>query len=332
MSGIEKSAALMIALGADTASMVLKYIDEDTAGRIAEEIVQLDNLSIEVRENIFNDFLDELKKNDGALFGGKNVATEILMTALSEKEAHKIIDKLTRRDIQEELDFLNTIDSKALTSLLENEHPQTITVALSYLNAEKAAAIVKNLPIFLSKDIIKRMAKLDSISPDIVFEVIQGLKKKYINYRESNNYYVTIDGINTLIDIMSQMKASEERQLLDYLDISDPALYYEIKEKIFSFDSIMKLSHQDTQILIDEIRNDHLISIALKGSDDEIRFKILRNMSLNRSTDIIVEMNNMGPIRMSEIDEARNHIVSVMRFLNDNGIISIKREKEHYVE
>jgi flagellar motor switch protein FliG len=332
MNGVEKSAALMVALGADVAASIMKYLDEDTLSRISIEIAKVDRLEIEDKEDLIGEFILETKKLKGAVIGGENVASNILKAAFGEEKTKEIFKKLTRRDLEKGFDYLKNIDSKILAAMLENEHPQTITIALVHLAPEISAGVLKNISPSIGKEIIKRMAKIDKVSPEAVLEIARVIKKKYEKLKISSETYTRTDGVKTLVDIMSQMNATQEKKLMEYFEFTNAKIYNEIRENIFNFENIVNLTRQEMQILIDEINEDWIIVKALKGAEDEIKFKFLRNTSANRATDIINEFDRIGPIRLSEINEARSQIVDVMRRLNDNRIISVRKDKEQYVE
>jgi flagellar motor switch protein FliG len=332
MTGIEKAAMFLIAIGAEVASRVMAYLDEKTVFKIAQEIVTIDDLTVKQKEDLMGEFLLDLKKNKNAVYGGENVARGMLVTAFGEEKAENIFNNITHIDIEKGFTFLKNIDPDILTSLLENEHPQTITATLYYLSPVQNAKILKNLPTFLTKDIIKRMAKIERPSPGAVLEIVHVLRNKYEKLRTSAIKAEKADGISTLIDIMSQMNPDQEKKLKEYLYLKLPAISDKIKERLFTFDAVINLTHREVQILIDEINDDYIIAKSLKGAGDTLRFKFLRNMSQNRATNILHEMDSMGPVRLSEINEARNNIVQIMRFLNDNGSIIIRKEQERLVE
>lgn len=331
MSGIEKAATLMVALGPDAASRIMKYLDENSLNMLAEQIAKVENLNVKEKEDLIGEFLLGLKKNRGTVFGGENAARDILKSAFGDKKADEIFHKLSRKDLEKGFEFLKNIDSKILTNLLRDEHPQTITVTLSYLPPEKSADILQQLSTYVGKEIVRRMAKLDKTSPDAVLEIVRVLRNKYEKYMESGQQHES-GGIDTLVDIMNQMSPEQENRIMNYFDSNLPLICDKIKDKLFTFDNVLNLTHDEIQILIDETRSDYLIAKALKGAGDEIRFKFLRNMSQNRATDILNEMDNMGPVRLTEIHEARNAIIDIMRTLNDNGLIALRKNKEQYVE
>ncbi|MBN2042079.1 MAG: flagellar motor switch protein FliG [Spirochaetes bacterium] len=332
ITGIKKSAMLLIALGPDAASKILSHLDEATVFKLVQEISKVPDLTIEDKEEIIGEFILEIKKNKNSVFGGENVAKNILKVAFGEDKADEILSNLAHMDIEKEFTFLQTIDPETLASLLENEHPQTITATLFYLTPAQTANILKILPTYLSKEIIKRMAKLDKPSPKALAETVRVLKIKYEKLKQSGNKAEKTDGINTLIDIMNQMNPSQEKKLMDYFEIKVPEISERISERLFNFENILYLTNKEIQVLIDEVNDDYLFAQALKGAGDDLRFKLFRNMSQNRATDILNEMDEMGAVRLTKIEEARDTIVRTMRMLNDNGYLTIRKENEKYVE
>jgi len=328
MNGIEKSAMLLVTLGSEVASRILAHLDEKTVFKLAQEISKIENLSVKQKEDLIGEFLISLKKNKGAIFGGEDVAREMLNAAFGEDQAENILNNITHIDIEKGFSFLRNIDPDVLTSLLEKEHPQTITATLYYLSPAQNAKILKNLPTNLSKDIIKRMAKIEKPAPRAVLEIVRILRNKYEKLKASTIDTNKTDGINTLIDIMSHMNPEQEKKLMNFFDIKLPQISDKIKEKTFDFEAVLTLTNREVQILIDEINDDYIIAIALKGAGDELRFKFLRNMSQNRATNILTDMDIMGHVRLTDVTEARNSIVHTMRLLNDNGSIIVRKNDE----
>ncbi|MDY6935986.1 MAG: flagellar motor switch protein FliG [Spirochaetota bacterium] len=332
MTGMEKVASLLIAIGPDAASRVLKYLDEDSIRKIVVEIAKVDSLSIEEKEEMIGEFLLEFKRNQGTLSGGETVARNLLVSAFGEEKAEEVFTKLTRKDLERGFAFLRDVDSEILASFLENEHLQTITVTLAYLSPHKSAEVLNRFQPYIAKEVSKRMARLGKTSPEAVLEIVRFIKKKYEKLIESSNNYEAPDGVNAIVDILNRMSLDQEKRLMEYFDTTIPQIADNIRERIFSFENVVNLSHQEVQILIDEVNDDHIISKALKGAGDEIRFKFLRNMSRNRATDVLSDMFNMGPLSLAEIKDARHMIASIMISLNDNGMINIRKEREKYVE
>lgn len=331
MTGPERAASLLIVLGPDIASEIIKYLDEESIKKVTEEIAKIEQLNARDKEELIGEFLIDLKKKRGTLFGGDNVARDLLVAALGEGKAREIIDKLTRKDLEKGFEFLKDMDSEILVSFLQNEHPQTITVTLAHLPASKSAEILKSLAPSTAKEVAKRLARMDKTSPDAVIEIARVIRKKYEKLKESGKYEIA-GGVDTLVSILNHMSGEQEKMIMDHFSKAIPEVAKEIKDRIYTFDNILNLSNEEIRILIDDINDDRLIARALKGAGDDIRFKFLRNMSRNRATDILTDIDTMGPVRITEIQEARDEIVSIMRQLNDYGVISIRKEREKYIE
>lgn len=164
---------------------------------------------------------------------------------------------------------------------------------------------------------------MDRVMPEAVAGIVRTIKKKYQEYRQKNQG-LSAGGLDTLIGILRHMPGDDERKIVEDLEIEMPSVSEQIRDKIFAFENAAHLTNNEMRILIDEIGDDRLIATALKGAEDDVRFKFLRNMSQNRATDILSDMNAMGAVRRSEVNDSRNKIVSIMRSLDDNGIIDLK--------
>lgn len=332
MTGSERAAALLIALGSDVAAEILKNLDEDSINTLSREIAKIDKLAVGDKEELIGQFMLELRNKKKATFGGENVAKDILVSAFGDEKAEEILHKLTRKNLEKGFDFLKEIDSELLTAFLQNEHPQTIAVTLAHLPSEKSAKILQELASETAKEVAKRMARMDKTSPEAVIEIARVIWKKYENMKSSGAGLQDSGGIDKLASILNYMSGDHEKRLMDHFDIEMPKVSKEIRNKIYTFENILNLTHQEIRLLVDELGDDLIIAKAIKGAGDEIRFKILRNMSRNRATDVLSESEAMGPLRLSDITAARDEIVQVMKKLNDEGMITIRKDKEKLVE
>jgi len=332
MNGAERAAALLVALGPDIASEVMKHLDEDSISILAGEIAKIDALNPEDKEDLIGEFLLELKKKKGSVTGGQNVAKELLFSAFGKEKAEDILRKLTHQDLEKGFDFLSDVDSEIIITLIQNEHPQTVAVTLAYLPSRKAAEVLKGLSQQMAKEVTIRMAKMEKTSPDAVLEVSRVLRKKYDEHLYSGSDVAHAGGLNALVDIMGHMSGEQEKHMMEYFDTAMPDISSEIRAKIFTFENVLNLTNPEVQVLIDELGDDYVIARSLKGAGDDLRVKFVRNMSKNRATDVLSEMEAMGPVRLSEINESRDEIVRKMRELHDSGIINLRKDREQYVE
>jgi len=332
MSGIEKAAALMVALGPNVASESMRPLDEASVQKIAEEIAKIDRLSVEDKEELIGEFLLELKKKKGVAYGGEYVARDLLVAAFGEEKSDEILNNLSKKDLEKGFSFLVDIDTEVLVSFLQDEHPQTIAVTLAHIPPKKAAEILKAIGPEKAKEAARRLATMDRTSPEAVLEISRVLRKKYDKFRMSGSELEATGGVDALVSIMNYMSGDQERALMDYFEHSLPDGSRVIRDKIFTFDHILNLDNREVQRLIEEVADDGLIARALKGAGDQLRIKFFRNMSRNRASDILSDIDAMGPMRISEIQSARDMIVAVMKDLNDMGLITVKKEREEYIE
>ncbi|MFC1668848.1 flagellar motor switch protein FliG [Spirochaetota bacterium] len=334
MTGTERAAALLVAMGPDIASDILKHFNEEDIDKITLHIARIDKLDPAEKEDLVGEFIIDLRKMKNNVSGGENKARELLIEAFGEDKASIILKKIESRELDKRFDFIKDVSAELLVTFLQDEHPQAITVTLTFLPPKKAASILKLLPRDLAKDIAIRMAKMDKILPEAVLEIANGLKYRYIEYIKGEGDDKPPGGVNALIDILSFMSFDEERRLISHFEESTPSISQEIYHRIFNFGNVVSLSNTEARILIDEISDDNLIAIALKGAGDDVRFKFIRNMSRNRATDVLNEMDNIGAVQLMKIEKARNDIVDIMRVLHDNGVISLTsgRGEDLYVE
>ncbi len=323
LSGVERAAALMVSLGPRVAADIMKHLDEESIDVLTREIAKIDRLSPREREELIGQFLIDLKKEKRRLRGGEGTARQILTKTFGDEKAEKILSKFVNIDVDKEFASLNEIEDEALVSFLKDEHPQTIAVAMSFLAPEKSAAIMKSLERGKAKDVAVRVAKMDRVMPEAVAGIVRTIRKRYQEYR-SKNQGLSAGGLDALIGILQHMPADEERTIMKDLEIALPNVSRQISEKIFTFENVENLTNQEVRILIDTISDDHLLAKSLKGATDEIRFKFLRNMSQNRATDILSDIDAMGVVRLSEVEDCRAKIVSIMRSLDDNGTINLR--------
>jgi flagellar motor switch protein FliG len=332
MTGTERAAALLVLLGSEIASEVMKHLDEESIEAVTAQMIKVQNLSQEDREDLIGEFMIELKKASKTPGGGINRARKMMIDAFGAERADEMITRIESKDPESGLKFLAEIDDADALTLLKDEEPGVLSLVLSYIEPAKAAKILKELPEDKSRAVAIKLAKMKNPSPEAAVAVAKALKKRYKKIKDLQGDKGVEGGVDSLMSILAHMSSSQEKNILKDIDITLPHLSREIMERIFVFENVIKLSNNEMRILIDEINNDEAIAKALKGAGDDVRFKFMRNMSQNRASDIIREMDLMGPVRLSEIEECRDYIVEIMRELNENGVIVMKRDGEIFVE
>ncbi len=324
MNGIERSAALLVALGPDIAADILKQMDEDEIERLSTEIARIERLDPVEREDLIGEFMIRLRRESQNLKAGEGKARELLTDAFGEDRADEVLQRFSGKDVDREFEYLQDIEPEVISEILVDESPQTIAVCMSFLPPETSASILKSLPRDTQKEVALRLAKMKTVTPEAAVSVARVIRKKYREFKKADNT-VAAGGVESLIEILQHMSSDDERRFMSNLDSSLPDVSEQIREKVFTFENIAQLTNRDIRILIDEVNDDHTIAKALKGSGDEIRFRFLRNMSQNRATDIIEEMKAMGPIHLNEVDFYRQRILDAARELHDNGVIAFQK-------
>jgi flagellar motor switch protein FliG len=257
--------------------------------------------------------------------GGIDYARDVLRKALGDDKAKNILQRLTATLQVRPFDAVRKTDPSQLLNFLQGEHPQTISLVLSYLQASQASQIISSLPQNVQTEVSRRIAQMDRTSPDIIKEVEGVLEQKLSSV--VTNEYASAGGIDSIVNILNQVDRGTEKNILDNLETDNPDLAEEIRQKMFVFEDITVLSDQAIQQVVRQIDTDEL-ALALKTASDEVKDKMLGNMSQRASEMLEEDMEYMGPVRVREVEEAQQSIVNVIRQLEDSGEIVIARGEE----
>jgi flagellar motor switch protein FliG len=332
MTNTEKTAAFLIAIGKDAAVEILRNFDEDTVVKLTTEMAKIESLNSDEKEEIIGDFMVAFNKIKNSSFGGEEFVKKVLIGSVGIEKAKEISRKAAGVSPKESFAFLKSVEPEMIVSLIDGEHPQTVAVLFSHLSSEKCGKVIAQLDRNMAKDVALRLARMQKVSPEAVVSVAAALRKKYEKLASNQTLRDTPGGVDKLADIFNHLDPQTESALMKHFESTVPDTASKISDKIYTFECALDLTNIEIRILIDAVSDDELLVYALKGAGDELRIKFLRNVSNNRATDIINEMDNVGPVRMSEIEDARREILMIMRALDQEGKIVIKKHKEKYVE
>nr|WP_240739259.1 flagellar motor switch protein FliG [Marinitoga lauensis] len=252
--------------------------------------------------------------------GGVDYAKKLLEEAFGPEQAIKIIENLVTNLQVKPFDFLKRIDIAQITNVLQNEHPQTVALVLCYLPPAAAAQVIAGLPEDLQVDVIKRISIMDRATPDVVKEVESRMKDRLSSFAAQP--FSQVGGIETTAEIMNNIDRTVSKNIFDRLSESDPKLSEEIRKKMFVFEDILKLDDRTIQRILREVDTRDL-TLSLKGASEDLKNKILTNMSQRASQMIQEELEFMGPVRLKDVDEAQQRIVAIIRKLEESGEIII---------
>ncbi len=327
--GKERAAKLLIALGPDQASLILKELSEEEIQILVEEMLKIKRISEKEKKEILKEFYESL--NDESIYTtGKEEATKILeKTFNNSQKIEELIKKAENRDLQKELQFLEHYDPKIIVSLLQDEHPQIIAAILSLLRPAFTAQLIKLFSPESRKEIVFRIAHSASFIPDILEKAIEQLKYKLT--KKTNEIYSESGGIQTVVSILNHLDRKYENEILEYLEETDPELLERIKSRLYTFEELEKLEFEELRILLSKI-DAKIIATALLGMPDDFKRTFFNALSQNKASDVLFEMDILSNIPVKKIQEARNYILKQAKLLDEEGIIIIKKEKEEFFD
>ncbi len=322
MSGVRKAAIFIMALGAGLSSQVMKHFTEPEIERITLEIANISYIGKDEIEAVIEEFNALFEARQYILDGGMDQAREMLERALGPQKAAEIMKRLKDANKVKPFTFVRNAEPKQVVNLLNQENPQTVALILSYLDADQASEILANLPQDVQSDISRRIALMERTSPDILVGVEKVLRDRLSTVFQQD--FAATGGIPTIVDILNRVDRATEKHILEELEKEDAELAEEIRQKMFVFEDIISLDDSSIQRVVREVDTKDL-ALALKGSSEEVKNRVLRNISKRAAEILREEMDYMGPVRLREVEEAQQKIVAIIRSLDESGEIILSR-------
>lgn len=322
MTGKQKAALLLISLGPEVAASVYKNLSEEEVERLTLEISSVKKVESSVKENVIEEFHNIAIAQDYISQGGIGYAKTVLEKALGKDHAQAILNRLTSSLQVRPFDFARRADPAQLLNFIQNEHPQTIALILSYLEAEQAGIILSSLSQDVQADIARRIATMDSTSPEVISEVEAVLERKLSSTVTQD--FSEAGGIDAVVEVLNGVDRATEKTILDALEEQDPELAEEIKTRMFVFEDIVTLDNRSIQRIIRECENEDLI-LSLKVSSEEVQDVLFSNMSSRMAESFKEEIEILGPVRLRDVEESQTRIVGIIRRLEEAGEIIIAR-------
>ena len=325
LTGRQKAAIFLVTLGSEISSEIFKNLREDEIEALTFEIARLDTIEPEERDKVLSEFKELMMAQDFISSGGIDYARELLEKSLGSQKAVDIINRLTSSLQVRPFDFIRRTDPAHLLNFIQQEHPQTIALILAFLEPQKASIILGSLPHEVQSDVAKRIATMERTSPEVLREVERVLEKKLSTLSQAD--YTAAGGVENIVEILNLVDRSTEKTIIESLEEEDPELAEEIKKRMFVFEDIVLLDDRAIQKVLREVDTAELAK-ALRGVEAEVQDKIYRNMSKRASSLLKEEMEYMGPVRLKDVEETQQKIVSIIRKLEDQGEIVVARSGE----
>jgi flagellar motor switch protein FliG len=319
MNGADKAAILLLFLGPDATSKVFDHLEDDEIKKIGQSMAGLGHVSRPVIDTVVQEYTGMTDPASGFFSQGEEFVKKVLEKALGPQKAEILLQELYSSN-GEMVDILANMDGKTIANFLSQEHPQTIAVILAKLKPKQSGEVIALLPQELQADVVMRIADVDQVSPEILAEIDDVIKREFTSMGGVQRFKV--GGVDKVVEVFGHLDRSREKQILDALDILNPPLAEIIRKHLFTFEDIFALDERSIQQIMREVSTETL-TLSLKTCTDDLKDKIFRNIS-SRAAEVIKEdLEVMGPVRLSDVEKAQTEIVKVASRLEDEGKIVI---------
>lgn len=325
-TGLRKAAVLLVQMGKERSAKVMAGLRENEVEELTAEIARLERVDRDTADHVMEEFSQLATARRYAGTGGVNFAKEVLEATVGGDKAGEIMGRLTAAMLEMPFQFLRRADPRQLLSFLQDEHPQLIALVLSHMGPEQAGMVLCSLAPGLQADVAHRIATMERCSPETVRLVEQALERRLSSVLQPSDTSV-VGGLQPLVDIINRADRATERLLLEGLAELDPELAEQVRAQMFVFEDITMLDDRSIQLVVRGVETADLAA-ALKGVRDEVRQKITGNMSERAATNLIEEIEVLGSVRLSVVEEAQTKIVQTIRALEESGQIVLNRGNE----
>ena len=320
LSGVSRAAILLMTLGEEAASQVLKHMEPKEVQSVGSAMAALKNVSRDQVSHVLSNFCQTVERQTGLGLGADDYVRNVLVQALGEDKAGGMIDRILRGANTKGLETLKWMDARAVAEVIRLEHPQIVAIVLSYLDGDQAADILQYFPERVRVDVLMRIATIDGIQPVALQELNEIMEKQFSG--NTNVKSSALGGIKTAANILNFMDSSVEGEIMDNIKEIDGDLGQQIQDLMFVFENLMDVTDRDIQTILREISSESLV-LALKGCDEELKEKIFRNMSKRAAEMLRDDLEAKGPVKLSEVEGAQKEILSVARRLAESGDIAL---------
>jgi flagellar motor switch protein FliG len=322
LSGRQKAASFLIYLGPEKSAQLFKHLNDEEIEQLTLEIANVRQVNKDKIDDIFREFYEMALASQYIGQGGIAYAREVLERAYGEDKTVEIIGRISASLQVRPFDFMRKTEPQQLLNFIQSEHPQTIALILAYLEPEKASTILSALPPERQSEVAKRIAIMDTTSPDVIKEVERVLERKLSSIAPQE--LTNAGGIKSVVEIINRVDRGTEKTIMEALEVQDPELAEEIKKLMFVFEDIVIIDDRSVQRVLREVESQDL-ALALKGASTEVSQKIFTNMSQRASDMLREDIEFMGPVRLRDVEEAQQRIVNIIRKLEDSGEIVVAR-------
>jgi flagellar motor switch protein FliG len=323
MNGATKIAILLMKLGKQRSAKILRHLRDAEVAAVMSEVARLNNVPSDVVASVFREFKIVKAASQHVALGGVDVARELLEDSLGSERAREILDRMSVAIFDAPFEFLRKADPRQVLGFLKDEHPQTIALVLAHMLPDAASMVLSGLDEDLQRDVAVRLAVMDRTSPEMVSAVEESLQKRLASVLQESEFS-NAGGVGALVEILNRSDRSTERLIFEGLEDFDSELADEVRSQMFVFEDVVQLDDRSVQLILRQVDSKQL-AVALKGVRDEVRHKILSNVSQRAAANLREEIDMLGAVRLKTVEEAQAGVVRVIRALEEAGQIVVMR-------
>lgn len=320
-SGIRRAAILLMALGEECASEVLKHMGPREVQAVGYEMTQLKNINKEQVLKVLSVFSDTVDQQAGLAISTDDYVRNVLMQALGKDKANNLMDRIVQDSNKKGLESFRWMDAKSIADIIRFEHPQIIAIVLAHLEPDQAADTLTHFPEHLRSDVLIRIANIDSIQPEALQELNNIMETQFSG--KANMKMSSVGGTKIAAQILNNIDSALENEIMDNIRETDPDVGQSIQDVMFVFDNLVNLVDRDIQTVLREISSDSLI-LALKGANVVVREKVYKNMSKRAADMLRDDLETKGPVKIRDVDAAQKEILATIRRLAETGDVSMR--------
>ncbi len=328
MKGTDRAAVLMLTLGEDAAAEIMRYLGPREVQKLGLGMTQVGNISREEVDEVLDEFIQTAAEQTSLGIGSTDFIRSTLVKALGEEKAGSIIDRIVMGGSTRGLDQLKWLDPRTIAEMIRLEHPQIISIVLSYLEPDQAGQVLAEMPERIRHDIVMRVATLEGIQPRALQELDEIMEKQFSGQQRLKSS--TIGGLQSAASILNNMDTKNENAIIESVKELDEELAERIQELMFVFEDLKQMDDRSMQQLLRELDTNSL-TMALKGSSEELQAKFMNNLSRRAGEMLQEDLEAMGPARLSDVEAAQKEILSTAKRLADEGTINLASTSEQYV-
>jgi len=320
LNGTSRAAVLLLTLGEESAAEVLKHMGPKEVQRVGSAMATMSNVPREQVSQVLQNFSETVQEQTALGVGAEDYIRTVMVEALGEDKAKGLMDRILLGSSTKGLEALKWMDARAVAELIRLEHPQIQAIVLSYLDNDHAAEVIRFFPERSRHDVLLRIATLDGIQPSALQELDDILERQF--HGNQNVQSSSVGGIKAAAEILNFVDSSIEGEIMEAIKDADAELGQQIQDLMFVFDNLIDVDDRGIQALLREVSSETLI-LALKGADEAMKEKIFGNMSKRAAEMMRDDLENKGPVRLSEVEGAQKEILAIARRMSESGELAL---------